>query len=46
MEIYRIEGGNRLKGEITAQGSKNGALPLISASLLTDEPVYIRNVHQ
>lgn len=44
MEIYRIEGGNRLKGEVIAQGSKNGALPLISASLLTDEPVYIRNV--
>jgi len=44
MEIYRIEGGNRLKGEVIAQGSKNGALPLISASLLTNDPVYIRNV--
>lgn len=33
-----------LRGEITAAGNKNSALALIAASLLTDEPVTLRNV--
>lgn len=33
-----------LRGEITAAGNKNSALPLIAASLLTEEPVILRNV--
>ncbi|HON83138.1 MAG TPA: UDP-N-acetylglucosamine 1-carboxyvinyltransferase, partial [Caldisericia bacterium] len=44
MEAYKIRGGKKLKGEVVVQGSKNGCLPLIAASLLTDEPVYIKNV--
>jgi len=44
MEVYKVRGGKKLKGEVTIQGSKNGCLPLIAASLLTDEPVFIKNV--
>ncbi len=39
-----ITGGIKLKGEVTAQGAKNAALPLMAASLLTDEEVVIHNV--
>lgn len=44
MEVYKIRGGKKLKGEVNIQGSKNGCLPLIAASLLTDEQVFIKNV--
>lgn len=44
MDILTIEGGARLQGEITISGSKNAALPILIATLLTDEPCIIRNV--
>ena len=44
MASFIIEGGHQLRGEITPQGAKNEALQVISAILLTDEPVIIRNV--
>src|SRR5438034_10193211 len=44
MDILTIEGGGRLKGELTISGSKNSALPILIATLLTDEPCTIRNV--
>src|SRR5438876_11724848 len=44
MDILTIEGGNRLKGELTVSGSKNSALPILIATLLTDESCKIRNV--
>ncbi len=44
MSSFTIEGGHRLSGEITPQGAKNEALQIISATLLTDEPVTIHNV--
>lgn len=44
MSKYIIEGGHRLSGEITPQGAKNEALQVISAVLLTDEPVIIHNI--
>lgn len=44
MEKFIIEGGHALKGEITPQGAKNEALEVISASLLTEEPVTISNI--
>lgn len=44
METFVIEGGHPLKGEITPQGAKNEALEVISATLLTSEPVKIKNV--
>src|SRR5437764_10719070 len=39
-----IEGGNPLKGRIRASGNKNGALPILAACLLTEEPVTLANV--
>ena len=44
MAIFEVRGGNKLKGEITPQGAKNEALQVISAVLLTDEPVEISNI--
>jgi UDP-N-acetylglucosamine 1-carboxyvinyltransferase len=39
-----VDGGTPLRGEIRPAGNKNAALPLIAASLLTDEPVTLHNV--
>jgi len=44
MSTFVIEGGHRLSGEIRPQGAKNEALQVISAVLLTAEPVRISNV--
>ena len=39
-----IEGGRPLGGRVRAAGNKNGALPILAACLLTDEPVVLTNV--
>src|SRR6266513_185338 len=44
MARFVVEGGTPLRGEITPAGNKNEALPLIAASLLTDEPVTLHNL--
>lgn len=44
MDKIRIRGGNRLNGEIPISGAKNSALKLMAASLLTDQPVTLRNI--
>ena len=44
MGIFKIEGGIRLKGEITPQGAKNEALQILCAVLLTPEEVTINNI--
>jgi len=44
MGTFKIEGGHKLKGEITPQGAKNEALQILCAVLLTDEEVIIENV--
>ena len=44
MATFVIEGGHSLKGEITPQGAKNEALEVICATLLTSEPVTIKNL--
>lgn len=44
MNCFEIEGGHRLKGEITPQGAKNEALQVICAVLLTSEKVTINNI--
>src|SRR2546423_9930463 len=43
-ESFVIEGGRALTGTIRAAGNKNGALPILAACLLTDEPVKLTNV--
>ena len=44
MDKLLIEGGRPLKGEVRISGSKNAVLPILAATLLTDEPCVIRNV--
>lgn len=44
MASFIIEGGHKLHGEIKPQGAKNEALEVISAVLLTSEPIIMRNV--
>jgi len=44
MDRIRIVGGNRLNGTIPISGAKNAALPLMIASLLTDETLTLKNV--
>src|SRR3954451_23622734 len=41
---FAIEGRRPLNGRIRAAGNKNGALPIICASLLATEPVTLANV--
>jgi len=43
-DVFVIEGGCRLKGEIIPQGAKNEALQVICATLLTSEKVIIHNI--
>ncbi len=44
MDRIVIYGGKKLRGEIIVSGSKNSALPILFATLLTDDPVTITNV--
>ena len=44
MESFLIKGGVPLHGEVEISGSKNAALPIMAATLLTDEPCIIRHV--
>jgi UDP-N-acetylglucosamine 1-carboxyvinyltransferase len=44
MELLQVTGGERLRGEVAISGSKNAALPVMAAALLTDAPVELRNV--
>ncbi|MFJ7970095.1 UDP-N-acetylglucosamine 1-carboxyvinyltransferase [Psychrobacillus sp. NPDC096389] len=44
MEVYKIKGGNRLKGTIKVNGAKNSAVALIPASLLANSPVTIEGL--
>ncbi len=44
MDKLIIEGGRPLKGEVRISGSKNATLPILAATLLTDETCILRNV--
>lgn len=44
MSSFKVSGGRKLSGKITAQGAKNEALQIISAVLLTDQKVTITNI--
>src|SRR3954451_1424571 len=43
-DAFVIEGGQPLGGRIRAAGNKNGALPILAACLLTNEPVTLTNM--
>ncbi len=44
MEKFLIEGGIPLKGEVTPAGNKNAALPILAATLLSEEPIILHNL--
>lgn len=44
MDRFLVEGGRRLKGVVKISGSKNACLPILVASLLTDEPFVLHRV--
>lgn len=44
MEQYAIKGGNPLVGDVEIGGAKNAALPILAASAMTGESVYIENI--
>ena len=44
MDYFRVTGPTRLSGTFSPKGNKNAALPIIAATLLTDEPIVLHNV--
>lgn len=44
MPNFIVEGQHKLKGSVKISGSKNAALPIIAACLLTDEPCVLNNI--
>ncbi|MGI9593034.1 MAG: UDP-N-acetylglucosamine 1-carboxyvinyltransferase, partial [Patiriisocius sp.] len=44
MGTFQIQGGHKLKGEITPQGAKNEVLQILCAVLLTPHEVLIENI--
>lgn len=44
MEKFRVNGPSRLNGEVIISAAKNAALPILFATLLTEEPVEIQNI--
>ncbi len=44
MGVFKIKGGTKLSGEIIPQGAKNEALQILSATILSPEPITIHNV--
>ena len=44
MDKFVIQGGSKLYGEARLQAAKNAVLPLLAASVLTDDPVTIRDL--
>jgi UDP-N-acetylglucosamine 1-carboxyvinyltransferase len=44
MDSFVIEGGRRLAGRLRVNGSKNAALPIMAAALMTDQPVTLKDV--
>ena len=44
MEKLKIIGGNKLSGAISCSGAKNAALPMLAATILTDQQVTFKNL--
>lgn len=44
MERFVIQGGRRLKGEVSVSGAKNAVLPIMAATLLCKQPCLLENV--
>src|SRR5579864_1471746 len=46
MDKFVVRGGSPLRGEIATSGAKNSALPVLAATLLTDQPVVLRRIQR
>lgn len=46
MEAFVVRGGRKLEGALRVDGAKNAALPILAASVLTEETVTLRDVPQ
>ena len=46
MQKLEVFGANKLKGQIKISGSKNAALPILAATLLSDKKTNIKNLPQ
>lgn len=44
MQQFVIKGGERLNGNVKISGAKNSALPIIAASLISDQKVILKNI--
>lgn len=44
MEKYIIQGGSRLRGEVTVSGAKNAAVAILPATILADGPCLVENI--
>lgn len=44
MARFIINGGNKIGGTFRPRGNKNAILPMLAASVLTDEPIVLKNV--
>ncbi len=44
MDAFVINGGRHLSGSVRVNGSKNAALPILAATLLTDQPVTLTDI--
>jgi UDP-N-acetylglucosamine 1-carboxyvinyltransferase len=44
MDVFRVTGNGPLQGKVAVSGAKNAALPLLAASLLSADPVRLKNV--
>lgn len=44
MESLTVQGGKRIEGTIRVDSAKNAVLPIMAACVLTEEPVYLRDV--
>jgi UDP-N-acetylglucosamine 1-carboxyvinyltransferase len=44
LDAFKINGGNRLTGEVTISGAKNAALPILMSAILSDTTIVIHNV--
>ena len=44
MAKFRIKGGNPVKGTFLPRGNKNAVLPMLAASLLTDQKITLNNI--
>ena len=44
MQKLEVLGGKKLRGQIEISGSKNASLPILAATILSDEKIYLSNL--